>query len=329
VSRFPIHVLVVDDYQAWRRFAVTTIQREPEWRVIGEVSDGVLAVQMAQQLQPDLIVLDIGLPSLNGIQAARQIRNDSPNSRILFLSENRSSDIVEEALRTGAGGYVLKSDAATQLLPAMKEVLQGKQFVSSTLVGKKPSPRMNERVTALAHCHEVAFFADDASLMDGYARFVESTLRAGNAVVIVETEPRRASVLLRLEAHGFDVAASIERGTLIPMDSTDALSSLMVDDTPEPTLCAKVAGDLIARAAKSVAQNHGRVVFCGGTAPILLSKGNMEGAIQLEHIWDEVTRGCGVQTLCGYLRTASLGEDLSPIFDRICAEHTAVRNLGY
>ena len=86
-------------------------------------------------MQPDLILLDIGLPSLNGIEAARRIREVSSTSKILFVSENRSPDLAEEALNTGAGGYVVKSDAAGELLPAVKAVLEGRRFLSATLAG--------------------------------------------------------------------------------------------------------------------------------------------------------------------------------------------------
>jgi DNA-binding NarL/FixJ family response regulator len=126
---------VVDDYEPWRRFLSTTLQKRSELQVISEASDGLAAVQQAKQLQPDLILLDIGLPSLNGIEAARKIREISPASKILFVSENRSRDIAEQALNTGASGYVVKSDAATELLPAVEAVLQGRQFVSRSLAG--------------------------------------------------------------------------------------------------------------------------------------------------------------------------------------------------
>ena len=126
-----IRVLVVDDYEPWRRFACTTLLKQPALQVIREVSDGLEAVQQAKELQPDLILLDIGLPTLSGIEAARQIREVSPVSKIVFVSENRSADIVEAALSNGAGGYVVKSDAERELLPAIKAVLEGKRFVSA------------------------------------------------------------------------------------------------------------------------------------------------------------------------------------------------------
>ena len=135
MGKTSIRVLVVDDYKAWRSFFSTALQKKPELQIIGQVSDGLDAVQQAQELQPDLILLDIGLPTLNGIEAARQIRNVSRASKILFVSETRSPDIAEEALSTGAGGYVIKSDAGSELLPAVKAVLEGKRFISASLAG--------------------------------------------------------------------------------------------------------------------------------------------------------------------------------------------------
>lgn len=102
-------------------------------QVVGETSDGQEAVQKAQELQPNLILLDIGLPTLHGIEAARRIRQCAPMSKILFVSENRLRDIAEETFAIGASGYVLKSEAASELLPAAEAVLQGKQFVSAGL----------------------------------------------------------------------------------------------------------------------------------------------------------------------------------------------------
>jgi DNA-binding NarL/FixJ family response regulator len=133
VDKSPIRVLVVEDYEPWRRYVSAALQKQTELQVIGEVSDGLEAVQQAEELQPDLILLDIGLPTLNGIEAARRIRKVSPASRILFVSENRSADIAEEALSTGASGYVVKSDARSELLPAVKAVLEGKRFISASL----------------------------------------------------------------------------------------------------------------------------------------------------------------------------------------------------
>jgi len=123
----------VEDYEPFRQFIAKTLQAQSHLRILKEVSDGADSVRQAQQLQPDLILVDVGLPTLNGIEAARQIRKVSPMSTILFVSENRSPDVAEEALRAGGLGYVIKSNAASDLLAAIDAVLQGKRFVSSSL----------------------------------------------------------------------------------------------------------------------------------------------------------------------------------------------------
>jgi DNA-binding NarL/FixJ family response regulator len=128
-----ICILLVDDYESWRRFVSSTLKHTPKLQIVGEVCDGLEAVQKAQELQPDLIVLDIGLPRLNGIEAARQIRKVAPESKVIFMTENNDPDIAAEGLGTGATGYIVKSDAGRELLGAIEAALQGKQFVSTRL----------------------------------------------------------------------------------------------------------------------------------------------------------------------------------------------------
>ena len=128
-----IPVLVVDDNEPFRAFVRATLSTRPELQIISEASDGLEAVQKALELQPALIVLDIGLPGLNGLEAARRIRELSPKSKILFLSQESSADVIQAALCLGALGFVIKTHAARDLLIAVEAVLRNEQFVSSTL----------------------------------------------------------------------------------------------------------------------------------------------------------------------------------------------------
>ena len=134
----PRTILVVDDFESYRRFVVSELQKRAEAQLIYEASDGLEAVQQAEEHQPDLILLDIGLPRLNGIEAARRIREVSPNSKVVFVSQESSRDVVQEALSIGAQGYLLKSDG--ELLFAVDAVLQGKQFVSAGLPTSNTAP---------------------------------------------------------------------------------------------------------------------------------------------------------------------------------------------
>jgi DNA-binding NarL/FixJ family response regulator len=130
-----IRVLVVDDFEPFRRLVCSILQKEQDLQVICEVCDGLGAVQKAQELKPDLILLDLGLPALNGFAAARQIRQLSPESKMLFVSIESSDDLVQEAFSSGALGYVSKTRVGSDLLAAVEAVLEGRRFVSVGLPG--------------------------------------------------------------------------------------------------------------------------------------------------------------------------------------------------
>jgi DNA-binding NarL/FixJ family response regulator len=125
-----IRILVVDDFDPMRKTVRATLQERCDLQVVGEASDGLEAVQKAVELKPDWILMDIGLPSLNGIEAARQIRKLVPEAKILFLSQETSAEVIQEALSLGASGYVVKVSAGIDLLPAIEAVISGRQFVS-------------------------------------------------------------------------------------------------------------------------------------------------------------------------------------------------------
>ncbi|HTQ61060.1 MAG TPA: response regulator transcription factor [Candidatus Solibacter sp.] len=131
-----VRVLLVEDFAPYRQFVRLTLADRPNIQVVGEASDGSEAIQNALVLQPDLILLDIGLPTLNGMIVARQIRKLTPSVKIIFLTLESSADVVQEALDLGAQGYVLKQNAPSELLSAIEAVLLGKTFVSDHLGSK-------------------------------------------------------------------------------------------------------------------------------------------------------------------------------------------------
>jgi DNA-binding NarL/FixJ family response regulator len=124
--------LIVEDYADLRNLLRSTLQQDTECIVIGEAVDGMQAVQQAEELQPDLILLDLSLPKLNGMEAFRRIRKLSPRSKIVILSQDSSPEVVKETLRLGAVGYLLKSDAVDLPL-ALDAVLHREVFVSRRL----------------------------------------------------------------------------------------------------------------------------------------------------------------------------------------------------
>jgi DNA-binding NarL/FixJ family response regulator len=139
-NRSQVRVLVVDDHEQFHQFVRSALGKTPELKIVGEAFDGLDAVHKAEDLRPDLILLDIGLPELNGLDAARRIRTLSPESRILFISQESSIQVVETALSLGAQGYVIKDDAGDDLLEAIGAVIQGNRFVSPGLISSGEAP---------------------------------------------------------------------------------------------------------------------------------------------------------------------------------------------
>jgi DNA-binding NarL/FixJ family response regulator len=223
-----VRVLVVDDYEPFRRFVCSTLGRRRDLQVIGEASDGLEAVQKAERLRPDLILLDLGLPTLNGIEAAQRIRTLSPESKILFVSQDSSADVVQEALASGACGYVIKIDATSELLTAVDVVLRGEQFLGgrfsshdftrATNFAPRQGIRSNsvfaplEQNMRIVSRHEAGFYSDDRCFLDDLTQFIGAALKAGNAAIVAATESHRDSLLLRLQEFDLDIDDAIEQG---------------------------------------------------------------------------------------------------------------------
>ena len=316
----PIRILVVDDFEGWRRQVRLLFQARPQWQVIAEVSDGSEAVQKVADLKPDLIVLDIGLPKLNGIEAARGMRHLSPTSTIVFLSLNNDPDVVRAALSTGALGYVHKTDVQRDLLPAIETVLQGRQFVSSSIKGYKPAHVLAAKAP---HRHEVLFYPDDAVFLDSCTRFIAAALDAGNVAAVVATESHRDSLFQRLKAEGLDVNAEIKHGRYISLDVAKTLSTFMVNDMPDWERFFEVVGGLVSGAAKAGKGEHSRVAMWGECGPLLWAEGKLDAAIRLEQLLNWLATIYEFDVLCAYALSSFHGEEHEHIFQSICTEHSA------
>src|SRR5438876_2881589 len=153
-----LRIMVADDHEVVRKGLVSLLQAQPEWQVCGEAGDGREAVEKAIQLKPDILILDIGMPSLNGLEATRQILKTTPNARVLILTLHDSDQVVREVLNAGARGFLLKSDAARDLVAAVDALRHDKTYFTSKVAamvldgflrkdGAAPEPPMRSRLT--------------------------------------------------------------------------------------------------------------------------------------------------------------------------------------
>jgi len=125
-------IVLVDDFQPWRTWVCSILQTQKAIQIVGQAADGSEAVQKTEELMPDVLLLDIGLPTLNGIDAAARIKASSPGTKIVFLTQDNDADVVRAVLSNGAMGYVVKVDAGSELFPAIEAVIAGKRFISSS-----------------------------------------------------------------------------------------------------------------------------------------------------------------------------------------------------
>jgi DNA-binding NarL/FixJ family response regulator len=332
-----VRVLVVDDYEPFRRFTCTTLGKKPELQIVAEAADGLAAVHKSEELQPDLILLDVGLPALNGIEAARRIRKLSHKSKILFLSQESSTDAAQEAFALGALGYVVKAHAGVELLKAVETVLEGKRFVSRGLsdfhFGDTSYLQAIDRCSSdeilpsrvpqepkITGRHEVEFYSDDAAFVDGVAHFIEGALKAGNSVIVVATGSHHEGILQKLREHALDIPACIERGSYLYADVGEMLSISMRDDVPDPVMFFKGAGDLISAAARAAAKNQSRVAVCGESASVLWEQGKTDAAVKMEQLCNQLTKRYDIDIFCGFTLNKFYREEDVQIFQRISSE---------
>lgn len=333
-----MRILTVDDSEPWRRFSRLALLIDTGLQIIAEASDGPEAVIKARELQPDIILLDLGLPTLNGIEAARQIRKYLSDVKIIIVSEKHSREIAEEAFRIGAYGYVVKSDAGSELLSAVKAAARGDKYVSTTLAGhglsettakhfcsaRERSEVSSSKSGNMRTCHEVGFYSDDRDLLAALTQFIGTTLALGNAAIVIATESHRDSLLVRLQNYGIRIDAAVEHGKYIALDAAGTLSTVMVGGEIQEARFVAVFEDLIRKAAEAATAGQCRVAIFGECVHLLWAQGNSVAAIRMEKLGSQLAKKYDLDILCAYSLKSFRGGLGSHIFEKICAEHSAV-----
>jgi DNA-binding NarL/FixJ family response regulator/uncharacterized protein with GYD domain len=299
------NILVVEDFDQFRQFVVSTLQKKSEFQVT-QASNGLEALQKAQEQQPNLILLDIGLPDLNGIEVARRLRRLAVPPRIVFVSQESSPEIVREALDLGALGYVHKRRAGTDLLPAIEAALEGKHFVSTSL-------QIGVDTTQTPPRHEVLFCSDSDALLGALADFVANALKSGNAALVRATKSHEHNLRNELRAYGVDIHAAVQRGIYAFVD---------VDESPDPARVVDIVRRL-GEAASNGGQKRARVAYWGELAGRMWSEGRTDEALRLEQLANELTKHYDLDILCPYPLPQGR-EDHSGGLEKVCAEHSVV-----
>jgi two-component system response regulator NreC len=212
-------IVLADDHHVVRQGLRTLLESESDFRVIGEAGDGLEAVQLVERLQPDVLVLDLMMPSLNGLEVTRRVGQRSPQTRIVILSMHSSEAYVLEALRHGAAGYVIKASSAADLIKAVREVTAGRHYLSPPLsehaiesyVQKAKEARLDKYETLTTREREVLHLA-----AEGYSnREIAERLSISPYTAMTH----RANLMRKLDLHSQTdlVRYALQRG-IIPME---------------------------------------------------------------------------------------------------------------
>jgi len=316
VSLTSLHrVLVVEDHEPFRRVICELLQQRGDLLVVGEAVDGLDAVCQAEALRPDVVMLDIGLPMLSGIEVAGRIRARVPDAKLMFVTNESSMEVVDQAFSGGAHGYVYKPRALRDVLPVLDTIIRGGRFVSGGL------ERIAQGDSLASHRHGLVFCSSDAVLVAAFSRFIAGALVRGNAVIVLVTDAHQRSLQRTLQASQVDLALAIRQKRYVSVSIIELLAKVMVDGCPDPTRFVNAAEELLTEVARRAGQ-HAEIAACGECSPTVWANGHVEAAIQLEQLWDDIAKSREMDILCAYPLAAR--DESVPAVRRLCAEHTAV-----
>ena len=214
----PLRIFIADDHAVVRSGVRRLVEEHPGWEVCGEASDGREAVTKAAELQPDIVLLDIGMPTLNGIEAARELRNSAPKSGVVFLTVHESDAVLQGILETGARGFLTKSDLARDLIAAIEAVERRRTFFSPSFT----SGMLNEKVlqsSAHKKLRKTRLTQREQEVVQLLAQGKTSQEVADLLKLSVKTaETHRANVMRKLDLHSTaDLVRYALRNGIVPL----------------------------------------------------------------------------------------------------------------
>jgi two-component system nitrate/nitrite response regulator NarL len=306
-------VLLVDDHPDVLRSLSRVLA--PDFEVAAAVTDGREAIDASQHTSPDIVLMDITMPGLDGFQTAQELERRGIAAPVLFLTMHEAEEFVAKAFRSGGRGYVVKTRLHEDLHEAMTRVLAGQLVV--------PSVKSLFVVADGRSGHAAQFYANDQAFVEGTSELAHLALRSGDVVSVIARDSIRRSVAERLQRHGWSVGESGDYGRYQAFDSEEALSSILRDGRPDRDRVADVVSQLETRIASAEGPAR-RMTLVGEISVPLLMKGNARAAVEVERLWNDLTHSLPMLTVCCYPTTCFSDVGSSDLFADVCAEHWAV-----
>jgi len=303
-------VLLADDHIAFLEGVSRLLA--PAFDVVALAGNGHQSLDMTLRLRPDVVVLDVAMPELDGFRTLEQLRRNSPETRVVFLTMHRDDAFVSAAINGGAHGYVLKSRIHLDLISAIDHALGGRLFV----------PSLTSLSTVAGSRHAVQFHADDRHFLDEVSELVGATLRSGEQVIMITSETTRSGVAQRLQAR-MNLAMLAERGQYVEQDSALAASQVMSDGRPDRDCLVEFVHSLDRLRVDSNGPRS-RLTIIGDLSASLCRNGDFEAAVEIERTWHELTCQLPFFTVCTYPIDCFDPSAAQNQLPRLCKEHNAV-----
>jgi len=317
-----LRILIVDDHEVVRRAVRSLLSARAEWSVCGEAEDGLEAIEKAKRLQPDIVLMDITMPRMDGVQATKAIRQEVPEAEVILISQNDPSVGGAQAADADARDFVSKIDLSRDLLSTIERVAgERKQKIG----GRVNQDIQNEPWCGLLDAaaprdHIVQLYQDEKFLSRAVCRFAVSAINHGEGVILVPTSAHWNALRPRLEAEGVDVKAAQSCGQLTVIDADQLLPNVMRNSMPDAPLFLGLAGETIARARGG--DRFTKVRWWGEMVNVLWERGDVAASMGLEDLFHKLAHDRDIAIFCSFLMDNFDGEVHARMLPRLGQNHS-------
>jgi CheY-like chemotaxis protein len=317
-----VEVLIVDDQARFRRMVRSLIESQPEYRVCGEAGDGIEAVEKVHQLHPDLVLMDINMPRMNGLEATRIIRRESPDCNVIIVTQNDAMVAREQARIVDANGFVTKSDLIRDLLPEMgRVVMENNGSLDETRnAAANGEPWCGLLTGAAPRDHIVQLYQDQQFLNRAVCRFAAAAIANGEGVILVPTIAHWDAFRPRLESEGVDVQAAEKRGQLTIVDADNLLPTFMRDGMPDSPVFMGLAANVVSQARGE--GRYPKVRWWGEMVNILWERGDVAASMNLEDLFDQLAHEQDISIFCSFSMDNFNGDVHARMLPRLSENHS-------
>ena len=353
-SLLSVRILIVDDNETVRRGLRSFLSSRTDFSICGEAADGLDAIEKTKALQPDIVLMDITMPRMSGLDSTRIIRRELPESKIIIISQNDPAIIHRQAGEVGAAGSVAKADVSRDLIPMIENLCQRNTEIAAIRTSQKghapdvliPEGSVSHRskfgmegkigghmngddhnepwcsllADAAPRDHIVQLYQDEKFLSRAVCRFAVSAINHGEGVILVPTSEHWNALRPRLEAEGVDIKATQASGQLTVVDADQLLPEFMRGAMPDAPLFLGLAGETIARA-------HGgdrftKVRWWGEMVNVLWERGDVAASMGLEDLFHRLAHDQEIAIFCSFLMDNFDGDVHARMLPRLGQNHS-------